>query len=347
MAQQSKERKRKKKSKNYYLDAVLIAFILISAGFIWKSFHFQKRPNVPRAETQEVTKVVAGPAAARREVRKGALEESRYIDDAQWTALRPEFAKKIVSESLGCSRNAAPASALYFFDFDLGPRLKEGHFRNAWIFTANDCYRVGSKILLIGGSPAKPSDPYVKILGEAEVLELVRGPVREFPESLFRGLGLGRARLETFDYIHPQDGSVFVLIRFGNIRLQAAAPNIPPLQFPATRVLTGVDARNAAMAKNAVLVDVRTPEEFQKSSVRNSINVPFGVSPMPFSWKESSDQVLRSKFDVGQLLSKKNETLIIYGTDRSDGRSFWALAELYRNGFRKMIWIPEGVSKLN
>lgn len=327
------------------LDVALLAVIVISAVFILRSL-YRPQKDIDGGVKNEFPVVSETQQMVVREARKGALEESLHISDDQWSKLRAQMSQQIAQETLGCESGRANSRAIYFFDFDISAKVAADKFRTIWVFSRHNCYKKGSKILLLNGG-FRPSDAYIRLIGETEILDVVRGPVRRFPDSLFQSIGLDRARLETFDFDHPKEGSVFALLRLKEVRPGGDLSPLPPLQFPSTTVLTGAEAKAAVQNPNSILLDVRSPSEFAARSLPRSINVPFGRAPMRFVWTKKMDDVTRSQFEVARLLPDKNKTIVVYGSERSDGRAFWALAELYRNDFRKLVWLPDGIPALD
>lgn len=77
--------------------------------------------------------------------------------------------------------------------------------------------------------------------------------------------------------------------------------------------------------KNAVVVDVRTPEEFQKGHVQNALNI---------NWNGS-------EFEKQLAALDKNEPIFVYCL--SGGRSSKAVAKMRESGFSNVVEMPGGM----
>lgn len=77
--------------------------------------------------------------------------------------------------------------------------------------------------------------------------------------------------------------------------------------------------------KNAVVVDVRTPEEFQKGHVQNALNI---------NWNGS-------EFEKQLATLDKNEPIFVYCL--SGGRSSKAVAKMRESGFSNVVEMPGGM----
>ena len=319
---------------------IILSILTIAGQFIWK--RLRQSPTGSGSESAAAAPHIAYPISAPDKRKKGAIETSLPIDDAHWQLLLPELKKQRVTESLGCFRKAPRASALFFFDFNPRSRMIADQFRNSWIFTANDCYKVGDRILIFAGGQA-PNEPYISVVGEVEIKDIVRGPVADFPEKLFSLLGISKGRLQPFDFQHPTDGSVFAIFRFAPANFNIEPPKFPPLQFPLTKVITGEKAPNIYGDPNLTIIDVRSESEYRARSVPGAINIPFKIKSNKFSWNVNLAEVQNSNFEIASLMDRRNQPVAVVGADRTDGRSFWAISEMYRAGFRRLIWLPEGV----
>lgn len=94
---------------------------------------------------------------------------------------------------------------------------------------------------------------------------------------------------------------------------------IVPIQFK----------KSLETTKNAILIDVRTPEEFAVEHIENAINI---------NWNASSFEGQATKID-------KNKTVFVYC--KSGGRSAKASAKLHELGFKNILDLKGGILKWN
>lgn len=114
-----------------------------------------------------------------------------------------------------------------------------------------------------------------------------------------------------------------ILILFIAIILNSCSNGQPKQELSelsATEFLKKINA-----TEDAVIVDVRTPEEFQKGHIQNALNL---------NWNGS-------EFEKQLATLDKNKTIFVYCL--SGGRSRSAAAKMRKAGFEKVIEMPGGM----
>ena len=79
--------------------------------------------------------------------------------------------------------------------------------------------------------------------------------------------------------------------------------------------------------QSVVVVDVHTPDEFQKEHIPGAINIPLNVLP-----------------EVARVQLGKNQRIIVYGQTHEDGQSNKAAEILEAMGFRKVSDFDGGLA---
>lgn len=114
-----------------------------------------------------------------------------------------------------------------------------------------------------------------------------------------------------------------IYVLFAAIMLSGCS-NAQNKQLPSA--LTAAEfSKEINIVKNAVVVDVRTPEEFQKGHLENALNI---------NWNGS-------EFEKQLATLDKDQPVFVYCL--SGGRSSKAVAKMRESGFTKVVEMPGGM----
>lgn len=118
----------------------------------------------------------------------------------------------------------------------------------------------------------------------------------------------------------------------------AQRPLIPPEQDPRIQIITA-DGLEKMLPSGAHLVDVRSPESFQKGRIPNAKNVPVFIR----ADGKTSDRVSFS-LNLRQLPARRQSLLVFYGENDLSWEPYRAALWAKNHGWQNVYWLRGGFS---
>lgn len=254
-----------------------------------------------------------------------------------------------VSVSSGCAGNQGLSRAYINHTVRLyAQRMAE--LQNNVLLSIGDevCHRTGDTIAILSFD-SNPDSPLVEYLGSIKIRDILMIMPREVTDS-FMAI-MGPTKQEYFEYLEAVDRRLDrpdTVLHFEQASLAKLDLTQAPPTFPNTRIFKYSEAKELADSGRAVLIDVRSPQEFGKKSVSGTMNVPYTIASQPQSgavFAKKKSEFGKASFDIAGLLGAelRARQLIVVGNGPRDVRPVLALYELWGAGKTRLAWVHEGV----
>lgn len=316
------------------IDAILILIIILCACFIGYRL-LQVRQTVQNGQESRSTKSnLIQPTTL--PVRPSVV--FRDISDQAWQKLiGSEMLKRsLASTSDGCKDNLGDTEALSIVSSEILERAKAGHWRTLPALSQPPCVRLNQQ-LNVYYFDRRPEATVAIPAGSVTVQSILQSRLDLLPNEFFDFLNVTREGLSTYVKLNrggpapPRETILRVT------PLKAAAENssglreLPPA-LPRGRIvkMKNLEALKA-LRPDLLLIDVRSPEEFQKGNTKSAINVPYlkaGVS-VPPNWISLKNSEI---WALSQFLTRSHNTnrpIAILSPGKDDPRGYWAALDLF------------------
>lgn len=279
-----------------------------------------------------------------------ALSRLKSLTPEQWDSLKAAdgIGGRAVSETEGCAMKTRLRGALSLFVRQQALRVGRNDLNLNLGFRGPACFKVGTNLDVLSFD-AELAFPIVENLGMVRIAEIISVPARSI-EALLRLVDLPQATYEFLleSYYKSNMTNDEFILRLEPAGTSSARSDIPPKTFPNVRILTLDEAQAAVRNKKAVIVDVRTAEEFRRSNIPGSVNVPYSL-PAGLSEEYTpgvpKSKLLKSSFDQTQIMRiDPNLQVIVIGRSSKDARPHFALYDIYRLGLGSIGWVYEGMA---
>ena len=111
-----------------------------------------------------------------------------------------------------------------------------------------------------------------------------------------------------------------------------------PTTIAGAKVVSPAEAK-AAADKGAMIVDVRSKNEYAEEHIAGAKIVPYKER----SKKVADFDMSKDKFDVSKLGSDKSAAMIFYCNGTSCWKSFKASTTAVKAGYTGVLWLREGI----
>jgi len=122
-------------------------------------------------------------------------------------------------------------------------------------------------------------------------------------------------------------------------RAGAGLPEPTPVFIDGAWVATGSEVKIYFDKKAAIIIDVRSRDEFEEGHIPGALNVPyFPEYRYPGELFPDEDTLV-----LWNLQYQKHRLIVIYGERTTDWRPYYASLSLVYNNFRNVIWYRNGL----
>lgn len=111
-----------------------------------------------------------------------------------------------------------------------------------------------------------------------------------------------------------------------------------PDELPGATLVTADKARDLA-GKGALLVDVRSANEYAEGHIKGARNVPYKEK----SEKKASFDASQDSFDLAKLPADKATEMIFYCNGHDCWKSYKAGSVAIKAGYKKLFWLRGGL----
>lgn len=333
------------------VDLALVFVVVVSFGIIAAYF------LGPKQSAPETTSVAAAPAQPPPPLGSEAAppapnEALPVVTDENWKTLMtdPVLRAARVPKADGCKSGIErPQWGFWTNNPERIQQIAEGQPQTISALKDFLCFEVGQKIQVVTFG-RNPEEPVVRHLSTMAVFDILSLEISKIPLSYFASQN---TTLELFESYLSRKRTLGPGARDNIIRVQPAELERPddtlaPKVLRNGRVILKADrAEFAKLYPNALIVDVRSPQEFATGTLKNAINVPFTPSPRAtnvFSWSVLNKDIATSKFNFQEIeRASTGRPLVIVGGLPTDGRAFWAIHLLSDLSFPRIFYFYEGI----
>lgn len=344
------------------IDAVLIVLIVGSLGFIgWRMMnrtkpapeaepvHMATSPPPPVATPFVDPRLNAPPPSS--EPNATPRPKLAVIDDSAWQQVmaNPVMKAARVKRADGCS-NVFPRPVWGFStpNPDRIRQTRQGIPQTISALRIPLCFETGQTFNIVSFS-TKPDAPVVSYIGTARVTDVISIELKKIPDEFFLMQGQTRAGYEAYIASKKtlEPGTRDNLVRIQPIAPVTPPPGTVPAILERGSILYAADFKKFIQQyPNALIIDVRSPQEFGARRIPNSKNVPFTPGPSPetrFAWTTRNRDLANSDFNIAPILNQaKNRFILVVGAGPQDGRAFWAMRSIDRFKLDQTAMLYEG-----
>jgi rhodanese-related sulfurtransferase len=341
--------------KGLLLDALLVTAILVSVVYIGSRYFQQNENESPSESVSQETGAAVTQATRLQDLhaeyskRKGMwiLEDMRPASESEFVAAfeKAGLSGRLVEKTPGCAADSiASEPTVRMSGSKILDLVEQSKFNVMLGFFSprQPCYRVNNTIHMVSYDRG-PEANLADYRGTVRLKRIAVVDPDEVTEAILGTFGIDKQAYLFFTNLRRQKGVPDYLILFDQFKKEPK-PSAPFPSFMYTQILSKEQISNSAVP--AVVIDVRSPEEFAASSIPGAENVPVqlpsGVSST-FRWDLSNKSLQDTRFDISRLVPYRDRMIVVVGRSSTDVRPLVALAMLYDAEFVKMGWIYEGM----
>lgn len=260
---------------------------------------------------------------------------------SKWFFQNGEFRSRHIVFPIVPVHQLGPSKNYVVLNSEALRRTLEG--KTAWIIFQSDKACKNQSVILIEETQNPEGDihPFYVKRAKASIVEAYEEP------DVFKSALLTQDISLLFKF--QKNKNSLCLAKLNNINI-IIGDRFSWIQPPASPFAVALTLKEAIQMKNAVLLDVRSEDEFKQKTLPGAINVPYRPAKK-YDVKKTAPleeiDFLGDRFDWDKKLRLKNQALIVFSSTPSDNRALRALTKLHALNEKNLYWIWSGLLELN